>query len=278
MVNKYWSGLSLAFIFSSICYAGENTVAIKGWKDNLLTFRQFDQRYGGWADVEFSNAGDKFRLYAIEKGVVANPYEEILSPDKKYLMVQRTNAGEIVDEQGNSIISAQAYCDMVSLETGCVKNVGSIQQCDGIWVAQKWKTSTGDVFDFLKEGLSPSQLVSKTSSLLPDEGRLNSLREWLFMGAESYMACFPQKENISALNDIGFYLANEGEHVIAMQIYKRLLDIAPSRIPLKLNTADSLWALGERNEAKLYYAEYRDAMMQNGNRAKIPKRVESRAE
>jgi hypothetical protein len=45
---------------------------------------------------------------------------------------------------------------------------------------------------------------------------------------------------------------------------------------LKLNVADSLWALGKHSEAKPYYAEYRKAMRKKGIASKVPKRVEER--
>ncbi|RMP59543.1 hypothetical protein ALQ18_200059 [Pseudomonas marginalis pv. marginalis] len=266
-----------------MCHADDDFFDIEGVEKNSLKFSGFDQKYGGWVDVEFSRADGKIRLYAVpqknkplEEGVVASSDVSLMSPDKKYIIVQRTNAGEIVDEQGDSIVSAQAYCDMISLENGCVKNIGSAQQCDGAWVGDNWKLSTGYVFDFSKEGISPSQLISKTSNLSPDDYRSSSLRDWLFMGGESYMACFPPERNISELNDIGYYLAKGGEHLFSIQIYNRLLNIAPGRVPLKLNVADSLWALGRLSEAKTYYGEYRDAMMQKGDAGKIPKRVELR--
>lgn len=283
MLSKYCSILLVVLLFSFKCFADESLIDIKGGGSGLLMFRDFNQKYGGWSDVRFSSSGSGFRLYSVpvkmlpvESGVVASSDADRVSPDKKYLMVQRTDAGEVVDEQGNSTISAQAYCDMVSLDTGCVKNVGSALQCDGTWAGGGWKVSTGEVFDFLKEGISPSQLVSKVSSLSPDESRSNSLRDWLFMGAESYMACFPSRENISQLNDIGYYLDQGGEHVFAMQFYNKLLSVAPGRIPLKLNIADSLWAMGKLSEAKSYYVEYQKMMTQKGDEKKIPKRVELR--
>ena len=58
-----------------------------------------------------------------------------------------------------------------------------------------------------------------------------------------------------------------------MQVYKQLLILAPDRVPLKLNTADSLWALGGKNEAKSFYAAYLDAMLKKGAANKVPARV-----
>lgn len=88
------------------------------------------------------------------------------------------------------------------------------------------------------------------------------------MGVSSYMACYPPEKSISEYNDIGFYFTQGGEHLLAMQIYKRLLTLAPDRVPLKLNVADSLWALGKHNEAKPYYIAYREAMLKKVRQVK----------
>jgi hypothetical protein len=200
----------------------------------------------------------------------------MVSPDKKYVIVQRTNAGETVDEQGKNVISEQAYCDVVSLENGCVENIGSVNQCDGAWQGQNWKVAAGEIFDFSKGGVPPRQLISKVSNLSSDEFRASSLRDWIFMGVPSYMACYPPEKNISEYNDIGFYFAQGGEHLLAMQIYNKLLSFAPDRVPLKLNVADSLWALGKQEEAKSFYADYRESMLKKGTANKVPARVEER--
>ncbi len=203
-----------------------------------------------------------------KRGIVVSSSIDMVSPGKRYVMVQRTNAGEVIDEEGNRIISSQAYCDAVSLETGCVKNVGSALQCDGAWQGQKWKITTGETFDFLTGGMSPQYLLSEVANVASSESRSDSLRDSFFMGVSSYMACYPPEKSISEYNDIGFYFTQGGEHLLAMQIYKRLLTLAPDRVPLKLNVADSLWALGKHNEAKPYYIAYREAMLKKVRQVK----------
>ncbi|MNF73402.1 hypothetical protein D3C84_554010 [compost metagenome] len=188
----------------------------------------------------------------------------------------RVVSGEVSDGQGYSENSEQAYCDVVSLETGCVENIGSALQCDGAWVGEKWKDSTGERFDFVKSSLPPKSMIEQVSKISSSEFRAASLKDLMFMGVSSYMACNPPQSNVLAYNDIGFYFAEGGEHLLAMQIYQRLLGVAPDRVPLKLNVADSLWALGKHDEAKPYYAEYRDTMRKKGIASKIPKRVEER--
>ena len=96
------------------------------------------------------------------------------------------------------------------------------------------------------------------------------------MGVSSYMACYPPEWNIPEYNNIGFYLAQDGEHLLAMQIYSILLKLAPDRTPLKINVADTLWALNKQDDAKSLYTSYRDAMLKQGRGSKIPTRVNER--
>ncbi|AZE26679.1 tetratricopeptide repeat protein [Pseudomonas chlororaphis] len=275
MFNKYYVVALLVLLFARLSHADTEPLEINGGNDGMLQFRNFDEKYGGWSDIKYKGATGEFNIYMVpskmvtsEEGIVASSDMDMVSPDKKYVMVQRTNAGEVTDEEGNKIISSQAYCDAVSLETGCVKNVGSALQCDGVWQGQKWKITTGETFDFPKGGMSPQYLLSEVASVSSNESRSDSLRDSFFMGVSSYMACYPPEKSISEYNDIGFYFAQGGEHLLAMQIYNRLLSLAPDRVPLKLNVADSLWALGKHDEAKPYYAAYREAMLKKVGQVK----------
>ncbi|MPQ84267.1 tetratricopeptide repeat protein [Pseudomonas sp. MAFF 730085] len=265
--------------FSSMVFADD--LDLVGANGATLKFSGWRAESSVWQQVSYENSNTRFSIYdpflSNDIGVGAGISSDALAPDRSLVILQRSVFGVLND--GEQISTTEKnYCDMISLQPGCVLLTRPAQFCSGSWKVGEWITDAGEIVKPELEIISPQDLVKSVINITDKTSRKEAIKSEMFMGAQSYMACFPQKQNISALNDIGFYLANEGEHVIAMQIYKRLLDIAPSRIPLKLNTADSLWALGKRNEAKLYYAEYRDAMMQNGNRAKIPKRVESRAE
>lgn len=271
------------FLSMQTAHADAVTMEVKGVKGTSLSARSFDKKYGGWSDIEYSAMSVSFKVYAVpigmepsEDGVVANPDTDSLSPDKKYLIIQRTNGGEMVDDEGNSIISSQAYCDVISMETGCIKNIGSVQQCEGTWQDGKWKTSRGDFFDFSQGAKPPKLLITDASRNTENKSRASFLRDDVFMGIPSYMACYPPEKNISEYNDLGFYFAQGGEHLLAMQVYDRLLVVAPDRVPLKLNVADSLWALGKKDEAEQYYAEYIGAMKKKNMENKIPGRVKER--
>ena len=284
MFNKYHVTAWLVLLFTLPCHADEDLLPldITGANGSLLQFKSWHQ-HGGWSDIEYKGPNGAFRIYDLPSqqestgiGTVIFSDAESVSPDKKFLLVYRTVFGDVIDEQGNAVNSEQAHCEAVALESGCVKDVGSVFQCDGAWVGGKWKVTTGEIFDFSKEGMSPQRLISEVANLSSSESRSNSLKDLIFMGVPSYMACYPPEKSISEYNDVGFYFAQGGEHLLAMQIYNRLLNLAPDRVPLKLNIADSLWALGKRDEAKLFYVAYREAMLKKGVASKLPKRVDER--
>lgn len=283
MFNKCCVITCLVFLLTDTSYGNTAPLKIVGFNGGSLSFKYYEEKYGGWNDVQYQGSTDGFSIYSLptqlagyENGVVASSDIGLVSGDKKYVIVQRTNPGEVVDGEGSEIVSSPVYCDMVSLETGCVENVGSVQQCDGAWLDNKWKSAEGGVFEFSNGGISPKQLISDVVGVSENESRASALRDSVFMGIASYMACYPPEKNISEYNDIAFYFAQGGEHLLAMQIYNRLLAVAADRVPLKLNVADSLWVLGKHDEAKPYYAEYRKAMRKKGVASKVPKRVEER--
>ena len=283
MSDKYFLFVILCFVSIHTANADMKNIEIRGVGSTSLKARSFNEKYGGWRDIEYSGAGASFKIYAVPsgmdtsaEGVVAYPSADSLSPDKRYLLTQRTNAGEVIDDEGNSFISSQAYCDLISMDTGCTVNVGSVFQCDGAWQGEQWKMANGDVFDISSAGVPPKSLLAKMAGLVEKESRASILRDYVFMGMPSYMACYPPEQYIHDYNDVAFYFAQGGEYLLAMQIYERILPLAPLRVPLKLNVADSLWALGKHDQAKRYYAEYREAMKRKDMVSKVPERVGER--
>ncbi|WP_046236932.1 tetratricopeptide repeat protein [Pseudomonas syringae pv. coryli] len=283
MFNREIMAVTLSLSCSMLCHADTDPVDIIGIGGSALHFSHFNEKFGGWSHVEYTSPTHRFFLYAPPDGigdsgvsVVAGSDNSMVSPDQKNVLIQRTMLGYVEDPQGNRIISEQTYCDAIALETGCARNLGSAIQCDGEWVGNAWKDTTGRLIDFSKPGTSPQEVRNQASTLSSAKSRALSLSDTLFMGVPSYMACYPVKENIAAYNDLGFYFAEGGEHLWAMQVYEKLLDLAQERIPLQLNIADSLWALGQRNDAKSHYAIYRDAMLKKGSVNKIPNRVQLR--
>ncbi|MHC8408629.1 tetratricopeptide repeat protein [Pseudomonas sp. Hz4] len=77
------------------------------------------------------------------------------------------------------------------------------------------------------------------------------------------------KSTVVAYNDIGYALGQAGETSLAYQVLKKVEQISPDRIVLKLNIADVLWVT-EKNKSKAYYKEYIGLMKKAGKETLIP--------
>lgn len=77
------------------------------------------------------------------------------------------------------------------------------------------------------------------------------------------------KSTIVAYNDIGYALGQAGETSLAYQVLKKVEEVSPDRIVLKLNIADVLWAT-EKDKSKAYYKDYIGLMKKAGKEKLIP--------
>ena len=257
---------------------------ITGIAGHRLEFSHWDEHFGGWRTLEFHGAGAPLRMYFLagapgdaNDGTVTETDAGYLSPDKKTVLIERKAFGLVYPPGEPPVNSEQNACDAVSMETGCVLASASINQCDGSWDGNRWKTSEGGIWDF-KDGLQPpGQFVAQARTFGSEKGRTEGTLYLLFAGVGSYMACYPPEKNVAAYNDIGFYLAQGGQHALALDIYRRLSSIAPDRVPLKLNIADALWGLYKPSQAAGYYTAYIAAMQAAGKERLIPARALERS-
>ncbi|HEX8268465.1 MAG TPA: tetratricopeptide repeat protein [Flavobacterium sp.] len=93
-----------------------------------------------------------------------------------------------------------------------------------------------------------------------------------------YMAERPDEwHNIEALNNKAFYLAEVKYYATSVYILRQVLQKDPNRAVAWLNLADSLWELGNRDEARKSYNKYIMLIKnQKKDEKKIPKRVFAR--
>lgn len=84
------------------------------------------------------------------------------------------------------------------------------------------------------------------------------------------------REYLAALNDYGFYLQEAGDHAAAHAPLALVVGQDPARRPARLNLADTLWALGRRDEARTHYRAYRQMMKGAGRDARRDARVAER--
>jgi|GEM_PF-780306 len=81
---------------------------------------------------------------------------------------------------------------------------------------------------------------------------------------------------VYALNDYGFFLQQAGDHSLAVEIFKAIIEVDPARVVAYLNLADSLWTLDRKVEARAHYRTYRQLMTGANRQSGIPLRVAER--
>lgn len=242
-----------------------HTLTLSAWSTSIVTS----------ATASFTANGKTFPLYVSDIGVDTD--SDWLSPDKKTLLVNRAVYGVVSGSDGVGIPTQRTYCDVISMETGCVLLQRDARFCSGKWVGNRWTSDDGEVLKPDMETLSPQALLRQVSGMQHAQSRADSI-EWnlLFMSADAYMACHSPARNVQALNDLGFFLAEGGNDALALAFY-RGVETVGKRTVLMLNMADSLWRLNRKDEAQRYYSEYGESMKTAGKAQRIPPRVAERS-
>ncbi len=275
-VNLVLAGLCCLFSAVGIC--SEDEFGLKGEGDAVIELSSWDEVFAVWKHAVFIKENLIIPLYATGSNVSVGlgVSSDSVSLDKKYVAIQRTVFGELDD--GRVVEPTEkSYCDIVSLENGCVLLSRPAQICSGSWVESGWVADSGESIAPELEIMAPKELVASIANIRDPKSRVVAIKDQLFMGVESYMSCYPSAKNPQALNDIGFYLAQGGDDASALKLY-RGVETVGRRTVLMLNIADSLWHTNQKAEAVRYYQEYVNAMTSEGKAERIPLRVRGRVE
>ncbi|VVP87870.1 tetratricopeptide repeat protein [Pseudomonas fluorescens] len=278
MVSLKWVLLGSLFATAACAFAEDEDPPIVGIGGHTVTFRATKWTMPGVesATAWFTANGKTFPIFGADIG--ADGHSNMLSPDKKTLLLDPVIFGMLSLENGEEKLESQQHCVVISMETGCVLADRWATFCVGQWKGNQWISADGDVLTPALETKSPKDLLKYVSSMEPAQSRAESI-EWglNFLSPESYMACHPPEQNVQTYNNLGFYLAEGGKDELALKFYRGVESVG-KRTVLMLNMADSLWRLDRKDEAQRYYREYGEAMAAAGKAQKIPQRVVERSE
>lgn len=121
-----------------------------------------------------------------------------------------------------------------------------------------------------------SALTMNHLNALKEASRGNNERAVRYM--EPYMN-ETLKRNIYSMavyTDYGYFLQQAGRVKESLVFLNQVIAKNPTRIVAYLNVADSYWSAGDKRQAKINYARYKDLMLHKGQRARIPARVSQR--
>lgn len=86
------------------------------------------------------------------------------------------------------------------------------------------------------------------------------------------------RTNVVFYNDIGYALGQAGAFSASYKLLSQVESVVPDRMVLKLNIADALWGLQDKEKARDYYRQYVLEMTGTGKRLEIPGEVLIRAQ
>jgi hypothetical protein len=285
--------IKFAFFFTTLmiyfCESNATTnqlEELKGAKTKI-TLENWSTFANAWQKITFSNMQTRFQIYNTDllensenidhtKNFFST-FSESLSPSKKFMVLQRSEIGTLLLGNGSAKATEVSHCEFIDMNNGCVMQSLAAGYCSGKWAPNdEWiNLSVGNSPRLPAfETPSPGKIKEEISEISDIRDKASIIQDYMYMGPSSYLACFPPStKNITNLNDIAYFLAESGKNAEALEIYKALEKISPSRMVLKLNIADALWADDNRNEAKLYYFQYKELMIESGLIKKIPTRV-----
>ena len=92
--------------------------------------------------------------------------------------------------------------------------------------------------------------------------------------ADMQQAGLSKEQYIARLNDYAFFLQETDRDDQAVPIFREVINEDPEREVAYLNLADSLWRLGEPDEANQFYDRYRKLMIAHHLKQQVPSRVQ----
>lgn len=280
-MNKNILTLACLIFISTLVYgANPPEKIIYGIDDAEILMSAWDENIRSWTYIEHRNGKESFPLYKLLPGapnlsLAVDTASEPKTYNNKFLALQRIELGVLTDETHHSKTTEKAYCDIIEVSTGCVLLTRPAEYCSGSWKNDKWLRDNGDYIEITLETPKPESIIKNIKNLKKTE-KTNSIKEYMFMGIESYLACHPPQQSVQPLNDLAFFLAEGGDNYNAMKLYLEVEKSAPSRVVLKLNIADALWIDGKTSEAKKYYSDYKSIMEKTERSKLIPEHVKNR--
>jgi hypothetical protein len=151
------------------------------------------------------------------------------------------------------------------------EQVGRVANCYTIGAAGPYKyESVTEVNQDISNELDEFRVAIGNKSAL--NAYLNSLPSYSVLELASHI----NSENVRNINDLVYFLSENGRSYDAIPVLETIVNKFPDRIVVKLNLADAYWDNDFKEQASAMYKEYYDEATSRGFKSKIPKRVSER--
>lgn len=163
-------------------------------------------------------------------------------------------------------------------ETSEISRVKAAQAVDTVIEGLRNALARGQRIEL--RGLSAEDISEELKKFRASAGNKPALKEYLD-SIPSYgvseLVSYITAGNVGDINDLAFYLSENGRAYDAIPILQEIAKEFPDRIVAKLNLADAYWDNGFKEQASPFYKEYFDKMIARGLKSRVPSRVIERA-
>lgn len=171
------------------------------------------------------------------------------------------------EQYGNCLSSRYMERKKYLAQFLCGAGVMSDEPCD----------KEGDLTKFLTSGKDVDALSKRIRGFLFKNAQLDKARTLAvldFFVADSFVAGnYITASTAPAFNDIGYAMSESGSLDGAYTILSEVERKSSDRLVLKLNLADTLWGLNQKDKAKDYYKSYMAGMKAAGKSDAVPAKV-----
>ncbi|WP_404991515.1 tetratricopeptide repeat protein [Cupriavidus pauculus] len=178
------------------------------------------------------------------------------------------------DEYSSWCMVREITGERADLTMGIVASVESVAR-----VINCSRIGASDTYEYESSALVDKKIDDEILRFRAAESGESTLMEYLDSlpsYSVSELISHINANNVQDINNLSFYLSENGRSYEAIPVLEAIVKRYPRRIVAKLNLADAYWLNNFSQKASCFYKEYCDDMISNGLKSKIPSRVGDR--
>lgn len=204
-------------------------------------------------------------------------YGLILEAQKAWMESSRKDCDAQTSEIGSSSSRNEQYGSCLSSRYFERKKYLAQFLCGAGVVSDEPCDKEGDLTRFLISSKDVDTFSKRMRGFLFENGQLDKARTLavldFFVADRLVSGDYITTSTAPAFNDIGYAMSEsgvlDGAYTILSEVEKKSSD----RLVLKLNIADTLWGLNQKEKAKNHYKNYMSGMNAAGKSSAVPARV-----
>lgn len=207
-------------------------------------------------------------------------YDLILDAQAAWMISSKKDCDAQISDVGASSARSELYNVCMSGRYLERKKYLAQYACGAGAASDEPCSKEADLAEFISTGKEAGVFSKRLRDVLFVKGQLDKVKTLALL--DSYVANTLVLGGVitpataPAFNDIGYAMSEagalDGAYIVLSEVERQ----TPDRLVLKLNLADTLWGLNQRDKAKAYYQRYSEGMEAAGKISSIPARVSQR--